>query len=109
MYLRCFIGNITKESGPVSMTFTIPMYNASGLQVITSLTWVWQVFKEILLSTSKFENLPVTTPLRDCIWSIINIVCECDMGGLGSVTTDIFDTLHGIYCASVLAVYCAVF
>lgn len=26
-------GNITKESGPVSMTFTIPMYNASGLQV----------------------------------------------------------------------------
>ncbi|KAK3423475.1 hypothetical protein EUGRSUZ_F00417 [Eucalyptus grandis] len=29
-------GNITKESGPVSMTFTIPMYNASGLQVIKS-------------------------------------------------------------------------
>ncbi|XP_021903376.1 AP-4 complex subunit mu [Carica papaya] len=26
-------GNITKEAGPVSMTFTIPMYNASGLQV----------------------------------------------------------------------------
>lgn len=26
-------GNITKESGPVSMTFTIPMYNASKLQV----------------------------------------------------------------------------
>ncbi|XP_042989784.1 AP-4 complex subunit mu isoform X2 [Carya illinoinensis] len=26
-------GNITKESGPVSMTFTIPMYNASRLQV----------------------------------------------------------------------------
>nr|XP_048332357.1 AP-4 complex subunit mu isoform X3 [Ziziphus jujuba var. spinosa] len=25
-------GNITKESGPVSMTFTIPMYNASKLQ-----------------------------------------------------------------------------
>ncbi|XP_027330738.1 AP-4 complex subunit mu-like isoform X1 [Abrus precatorius] len=25
--------NITKESGPVSMTFTIPMYNASRLQV----------------------------------------------------------------------------
>ncbi|KAK4751814.1 hypothetical protein SAY87_020612 [Trapa incisa] len=28
-----FHGNITKESGPVSMTFIIPMYNASGLQV----------------------------------------------------------------------------
>lgn len=27
-------GNLTKESGPVSMTFTIPMYNASKLQVI---------------------------------------------------------------------------
>lgn len=27
-------GNITKEAGPVSMTFTIPMYNASKLQVI---------------------------------------------------------------------------
>ncbi|PON63481.1 Clathrin adaptor, mu subunit [Parasponia andersonii] len=26
-------GNITKESGPVSLTFTIPMYNASKLQV----------------------------------------------------------------------------
>ncbi|KAJ7957789.1 AP-4 complex subunit mu [Quillaja saponaria] len=26
-------GNIVKEAGPVSMTFTIPMYNASGLQV----------------------------------------------------------------------------
>ncbi|KAK9947034.1 hypothetical protein M0R45_012471 [Rubus argutus] len=26
-------GNITKEAGPVSMTFTIPMYNASRLQV----------------------------------------------------------------------------
>lgn len=26
-------GNIMKESGPVSMTFTIPMYNASKLQV----------------------------------------------------------------------------
>lgn len=26
-------GNITKECGPVSMTFTIPMYNASQLQV----------------------------------------------------------------------------
>ncbi|KAI4321107.1 hypothetical protein MLD38_034527 [Melastoma candidum] len=26
-------GNISKESGPVNMTFTIPMYNASGLQV----------------------------------------------------------------------------
>ncbi|KAF3447237.1 hypothetical protein FNV43_RR12417 [Rhamnella rubrinervis] len=26
-------GNITKESGPVSMTFTIPMYNSSKLQV----------------------------------------------------------------------------
>ncbi|KAK2659893.1 hypothetical protein Ddye_006426 [Dipteronia dyeriana] len=26
-------GNITKESGPVNMTFTIPMYNASRLQV----------------------------------------------------------------------------
>ncbi|KAI4337605.1 hypothetical protein L6164_016000 [Bauhinia variegata] len=26
-------GNVTKESGPVSMTFTIPMYNASRLQV----------------------------------------------------------------------------
>ncbi|KAF5740792.1 AP-4 complex subunit mu isoform X1 [Tripterygium wilfordii] len=26
-------GNITKEVGPVSMTFTIPMYNASRLQV----------------------------------------------------------------------------
>ncbi|XP_008219283.1 PREDICTED: AP-4 complex subunit mu [Prunus mume] len=26
-------GNITKESGPVSMTFTIPMYNSSRLQV----------------------------------------------------------------------------
>ncbi|MCH92892.1 AP-4 complex subunit mu-like, partial [Trifolium medium] len=25
-------GNITKESGPVSMTFTIPMYNVSQLQ-----------------------------------------------------------------------------
>ncbi|GMH22431.1 hypothetical protein Nepgr_024274 [Nepenthes gracilis] len=26
-------GNVTKEAGPVSMTFTIPMYNASRLQV----------------------------------------------------------------------------
>lgn len=26
-------GNITKEAGPVNMTFTIPMHNASGLQV----------------------------------------------------------------------------
>ncbi|XVF36058.1 hypothetical protein REPUB_Repub19eG0025700 [Reevesia pubescens] len=26
-------GNITKEAGPVSMIFTIPMYNASRLQV----------------------------------------------------------------------------
>ncbi|KAI4388695.1 hypothetical protein MLD38_001001 [Melastoma candidum] len=26
-------GNISKESGPVNMTFIIPMYNASGLQV----------------------------------------------------------------------------
>ncbi|GMY28494.1 AP-4 complex subunit mu-like, partial [Fagus crenata] len=26
-------GNIVKESGPVSMTFTIPMYTASRLQV----------------------------------------------------------------------------
>ncbi|GAU43476.1 hypothetical protein TSUD_243980 [Trifolium subterraneum] len=26
-------GNITKESGPVSMTFTIPMYNVSQLQI----------------------------------------------------------------------------
>ncbi|CAI8585821.1 unnamed protein product [Vicia faba] len=26
-------GNISKESGPVSMTFTIPMYNVSQLQV----------------------------------------------------------------------------
>jgi len=25
--------NLTKESGPVSVTFTIPMYNASRLQV----------------------------------------------------------------------------
>ncbi|XP_062029546.1 AP-4 complex subunit mu isoform X1 [Rosa rugosa] len=28
-----FHGNITKEAGPVSMTFTIPMYNSSKLQV----------------------------------------------------------------------------
>ncbi|KAK4387692.1 AP-4 complex subunit mu [Sesamum angolense] len=28
-----FHGNITKEAGPVSMTFTIPMYNPSRLQV----------------------------------------------------------------------------
>ncbi|KAG2248695.1 hypothetical protein Bca52824_088323 [Brassica carinata] len=28
-----FHGNITKEAGPVSMTFTIPMYNVSKLQV----------------------------------------------------------------------------
>ncbi|WCJ24730.1 AP-4 complex subunit mu [Euphorbia peplus] len=28
-----FHGNLTKEAGPVSMTFTIPMYNASRLQV----------------------------------------------------------------------------
>ncbi|XP_050376677.1 AP-4 complex subunit mu [Argentina anserina] len=28
-----FHGNITKEAGPVSMTFTIPMYNSSRLQV----------------------------------------------------------------------------
>ena len=27
------VGNITKEAGPVIMTFTIPMYNASRLQV----------------------------------------------------------------------------
>ncbi|KAF2619110.1 hypothetical protein F2Q68_00040349 [Brassica cretica] len=27
------LGNITKEAGPVSMTFTIPMYNVSKLQV----------------------------------------------------------------------------
>uniref|UniRef100_A0A2N9FLL4 MHD domain-containing protein n=1 Tax=Fagus sylvatica TaxID=28930 RepID=A0A2N9FLL4_FAGSY len=41
-------GNITKESGPVSMTFTIPMYNASRLQirlldlsaVMPNVTWV---------------------------------------------------------------------
>lgn len=26
-------GNITKEAGPVSMTFTIPMFNSSRLQV----------------------------------------------------------------------------
>nr|GEV87566.1 AP-4 complex subunit mu [Tanacetum cinerariifolium] len=26
-------GNLTKEAGPVSMTFTIPMYNCSRLQV----------------------------------------------------------------------------
>ncbi|XP_022848821.1 AP-4 complex subunit mu-like [Olea europaea var. sylvestris] len=34
--LTCFQeshGNITKEAGPVSMTFTIPMYNPSRLQV----------------------------------------------------------------------------
>jgi hypothetical protein len=36
VYRSVFIynaGNIVKESGPVSMTFTIPMYNASRLQV----------------------------------------------------------------------------
>lgn len=32
-YLLLNTGNITKECGPVSMTFTIPMYNASKLQV----------------------------------------------------------------------------
>lgn len=32
-YLLLYTGNITKEAGPVSMTFTIPMYNASRLQV----------------------------------------------------------------------------
>jgi hypothetical protein len=26
-------GNLTKEAGPVNMNFTIPMYNASKLQV----------------------------------------------------------------------------
>jgi hypothetical protein len=31
----CHAGNIVKESGPVSMTFTIPMYTASRLQVKT--------------------------------------------------------------------------
>ena len=33
MQIYYSIGNITKESGPVSMTFTIPMYNVSRLQV----------------------------------------------------------------------------
>lgn len=33
MYIYFLIGNMAKESGPVSMTFTIPMYNASRLQV----------------------------------------------------------------------------
>ena len=34
MVLLLFIsGNLTKEAGPVSMNFTIPMYNASRLQV----------------------------------------------------------------------------
>lgn len=33
MHMYCNAGNITKEAGPVSMTFTIPMYNASRLQV----------------------------------------------------------------------------
>lgn len=31
--LNFILGNITKEAGPVSMTFTIPMYNVSKLQV----------------------------------------------------------------------------
>lgn len=30
--LNFVLGNITKEAGPVSMTFTIPMYNVSKLQ-----------------------------------------------------------------------------
>ena len=30
-------GNITKEAGPVSMTFTVPMYNPSRLQVRISI------------------------------------------------------------------------
>lgn len=32
-HLLLNVGNVTKESGPVSMTFTIPMYNSSKLQV----------------------------------------------------------------------------
>lgn len=31
-----FAANLKKETGPVSMNFTIPMFNASRLQVITS-------------------------------------------------------------------------
>lgn len=32
-FISYVTGNISKESGPVSMTFTIPMYNVSQLQV----------------------------------------------------------------------------
>lgn len=46
-------GNITKEVGPVNMTFTIPMYNASKLQVryyveVASCTTVFFANKKFL-------------------------------------------------------------
>ncbi|PIA46463.1 hypothetical protein AQUCO_01500183v1 [Aquilegia coerulea] len=34
-------GNIMKEAGPVSMTFTIPMYNASKLQVMSDFSFFY--------------------------------------------------------------------
>lgn len=38
LWLAILIGNLTKEAGPVSMTFTIPMYNCSRLQVSKNLS-----------------------------------------------------------------------
>ena len=40
----CHAGNIVKEFGPVSMTFTIPMYNCSRLQVKNYLTWLGPMY-----------------------------------------------------------------
>ena len=50
-------GNIMKEAGPLSMTFTIPMYSSSRLQV------KWQGFylKQFLIDLS-----------NKAIWSVLD-------------------------------------
>lgn len=54
-YLPLFrnVGNIVKEAGPVSMTFIIPMYNASRLQVSNLVKFVDRGLRIKLISGSR--------------------------------------------------------
>jgi hypothetical protein len=40
-------GNIMKEAGPLSMTFTIPMYNSSRLQVKCQVIYLKQFLLDL--------------------------------------------------------------
>lgn len=72
-------GNITKEAGPVSMTFTIPMYNPSRLQVKLLLLYYY------LIPNARDAHLPLCGYLSQELLHGMKIVAKVHFGAYHSL------------------------